>query len=847
MSDLNDFLEPTVDTNYRDVPDTLVKNIERVLINDPTQAANIPEGAIMYDRAVKFWQEYVGGQWQPLTDEYDINVTRVGGMTLDELVESINAGIYDPTDALAALTAEDVKINAALAQEVTVREAEIARLDSELQVAINSVDMAAVNTRIDNETRDRIEADARLEAMIGAGGGSGGDGTDYQPQIDQLTLDVATLRADLDTSTAAGQEALEFYSAEVGAQFEAEQAAREAEDAKLLALINAGGGASAADGTPIGLIAMWYGTLDNMPTGWWLCDGTHGTPDLRDRFVMGAGSSYGTNTTGGYTDACLPSHDHGGGGAISGSTTAAGNHTHASFGEGAPNGGGAAGVPNFGGNTPRDPAVQAAGEHTHDFSGSYAIAAAGEDPTGRNIPPFYALAYIMRIPCLISATIDHRTVTMSSSTPMGGTYYFGDSIPEVPEVPEVPAVEYQPPIEEVRDPDTGEVIQPYVPEVPAVEYVPAIPAIPAVPEGSVVSIDGSATYTYDRDGTFTVRFVPNSSPIAATAEVSVTWKTAHTITAAMSFMTATLSSSHPCSGSYNMGDYVAGIPEVPEVPEVPPTLDGEGNVIDAGSPAIPAIPAVPEIPAGVVTSADGTGSYEYPRVGDYTVTFTPDDGNDAVTTSASAVARTAYAITATPSFMNVSLSVAPAISGTYAFGDAASGTLVTADGTGSYDYAEVGEFTITFTPDDGNYAVTTTVTTRERTAYVATATMAYMHADLSVTPVIGGSYDMGDGIPEVPAVPPTLDGEGNPIDEGVPAVPAVPAGVVDAPEGVGAYDYPRAGDYTVTFTPNDGNAAVTTAASATEPPPPPPPAFVYGISVGMDYLTANITVTKTEG
>jgi hypothetical protein len=54
-------------------------------------------------------------------------------------------------------------------------------------------------------------------------------------------------------------------------------------------------------------------------------------------------------------------------------------------------------VPNFGGNTPREQAVAYSGEHTHGLDASYVIAAAGEDPAGRNLPPFVALAYIMKI------------------------------------------------------------------------------------------------------------------------------------------------------------------------------------------------------------------------------------------------------------------------------------------------------------------------------------------------------------------------------------------------------------------------------------------------------------------
>ena len=58
-------------------------------------------------------------------------------------------------------------------------------------------------------------------------------------------------------------------------------------------------------GVPIGSIIMWYGSTGTIPSGWSLCDGTtvngYATPNLRDRFVIGAGNSYAVNATGGST------------------------------------------------------------------------------------------------------------------------------------------------------------------------------------------------------------------------------------------------------------------------------------------------------------------------------------------------------------------------------------------------------------------------------------------------------------------------------------------------------------------------------------------------------------------
>ena len=59
-----------------------------------------------------------------------------------------------------------------------------------------------------------------------------------------------------------------------------------------------------------GMIILWYGNTNNVPTGFALCDGTNDTPDLRDKFVVGAGSAYTPGDTGGSANATLVSHSH---------------------------------------------------------------------------------------------------------------------------------------------------------------------------------------------------------------------------------------------------------------------------------------------------------------------------------------------------------------------------------------------------------------------------------------------------------------------------------------------------------------------------------------------------------
>lgn len=54
-----------------------------------------------------------------------------------------------------------------------------------------------------------------------------------------------------------------------------------------------------AAGSPPGVIAFWSGSEASIPAGWKLCNGLNSTPDLRNRFVVGAGSSYTKGETGG--------------------------------------------------------------------------------------------------------------------------------------------------------------------------------------------------------------------------------------------------------------------------------------------------------------------------------------------------------------------------------------------------------------------------------------------------------------------------------------------------------------------------------------------------------------------
>ena len=147
---------------------------------------------------------------------------------------------------------------------------------------------------------------------------------------------------------------------------------------------------SAVAGVPSGSIILWSGAANAVPAGYVLCDGTNSTPNLQNRFVVGAGGTYAVNATGGSADATLPSHTH------TGSIGTAGAHTHLLphnydsatagnyiSGNDGPN--------NISGSANQSP-MDSAGNHTHTLS----INSAGSSATNANLPPYYALCYIMK-------------------------------------------------------------------------------------------------------------------------------------------------------------------------------------------------------------------------------------------------------------------------------------------------------------------------------------------------------------------------------------------------------------------------------------------------------------------
>jgi len=144
-----------------------------------------------------------------------------------------------------------------------------------------------------------------------------------------------------------------------------------------------------ANGVPSGSIIMWSGSIASIPSGWLLCNGSSGTPDLRDRFVVGAGSTYAVNATGGTADAIVVSHTH-----AANSAVADPGHSHT--------------APIFfqDSSTPRNQfrasfaavseGTATTNTNTTGITVATTITTAGSSGINQNLPPYYALAYIMK-------------------------------------------------------------------------------------------------------------------------------------------------------------------------------------------------------------------------------------------------------------------------------------------------------------------------------------------------------------------------------------------------------------------------------------------------------------------
>ena len=143
-----------------------------------------------------------------------------------------------------------------------------------------------------------------------------------------------------------------------------------------------GAGLTGIQGIPTGVIMMWSGTIATIPSGFALCDGSNNTPDLRDKFIVGAKQDDGVGAA-----STAKSN-------ITGSLAATGGSATATTSQ--------EGVHEFTGSEDNSAQVQDASSsyngivnknsrdrHQHGIDWRHTH-------TVPNIPPFYAIAYIMK-------------------------------------------------------------------------------------------------------------------------------------------------------------------------------------------------------------------------------------------------------------------------------------------------------------------------------------------------------------------------------------------------------------------------------------------------------------------
>ena len=145
---------------------------------------------------------------------------------------------------------------------------------------------------------------------------------------------------------------------------------------------------TSAPAIPSGGIILWSGSTGSVPSGWYLCDGTNGTPDLRNSFIVGAGNTYAVGATGGTADAIVVSHTH-----TATSTVTDPGHLHFLV----TNDGTSTNTSNVSASYSN---ANAYGKNTNSATTGITVATtnanAGTSGTNQNLPPYYALAYIQK-------------------------------------------------------------------------------------------------------------------------------------------------------------------------------------------------------------------------------------------------------------------------------------------------------------------------------------------------------------------------------------------------------------------------------------------------------------------
>jgi len=332
---------------------------------------------------------------------------------------NLGIGITDPTNKFEVVGTSYVSGNAEFGDSVTVTNNVILGLNG--RIGINStsptekLDVVGNIVASGSITGSNIEADninvvgfvtasqfmgdgSQLTALTGAAGGTYGDSTTV-PQlvvnnegritgINQVTIQQSTggqigiFSGGVEVGT--GITALNFIG--TGNTF--------AVSGATVDISIQGGGGGSSD--PVGTIVAWSGSIASIPSEYQLCDGSAAStsalqaitganvPDLRDRFIVGAGSTYSVGDTGGSANAVLIGHSHGTYGDESGYRHPVRAGTDATL--------------DWDSHTahPNDATYDT--DSRTDVTGQNAagITSTSQTGTNANLPPYYALCYIIK-------------------------------------------------------------------------------------------------------------------------------------------------------------------------------------------------------------------------------------------------------------------------------------------------------------------------------------------------------------------------------------------------------------------------------------------------------------------
>jgi hypothetical protein len=224
----------------------------------------------------------------------------------------------------------------------------------------------------------------------------GGDPTDTDDDIIQYTAsiglpensDVVTLAGLRLGDPVNGQVVSSIVNSVVGINQQSTSDEKVVTEKALRNFVQTQIAAGVASAVPPGIILMWSGAIADIPPGWGLCNGANGTPNLRDRFIVGAGSGYSPGAAAGSANAVVVSHSH---------AASSSPHTHPSSETARVIG-------------PTIPSIQAAGTLglavTQFPPGQSAVGSEtvtvtvdseGVSGVNANLPPYFALAFIMKL------------------------------------------------------------------------------------------------------------------------------------------------------------------------------------------------------------------------------------------------------------------------------------------------------------------------------------------------------------------------------------------------------------------------------------------------------------------